>query len=137
MTDINTNKNYVNDQRDTHKQDSEMKSASNISENSTVATNKSKGFNQDSAEPQFTAEEKKSAEDSSQIEELVTCYLNKSFLLFKKNNRSNEKLRGMSLEQQDDYIQKKFDQLFNLTFSQVIETRIDGKDLIARKGDFQ
>jgi hypothetical protein len=114
-----------------------MKSASNVSENSTVATNKSKGYNQDSAEPQFTAEEKKSADDSSQIEELVTCYLNKSFLLFKKNNRSNEKLRGMSLEQQDDYIQKKFDQLFNLTFSQVIETRIDGKDLIARKGDFQ
>jgi hypothetical protein len=61
------------------------------------------------------------------VEELAQWYLNKSFVNYKSSHKNNENVMKMPVEQREAFIQKHFDNLFNMSMNEINNTRIEGK----------
>ena len=70
------------------------------------------------------------------MEELAQWYLNKSYFNFKNTHKSNESVLKLPADQRDAFIQKRFDDLFNMSYKDINNIRIEGKQQMMTKGDF-
>lgn len=72
----------------------------------------------------------------NQLEELSQWFLDKSFLNFKKIHSQNDLVVKLPEDERNDFIQERFDKLFNLDIREINKIRQEGKTLMLIEGKF-
>lgn len=72
----------------------------------------------------------------NQLEELSQWFLDKSFSNFKQIHSKNETVVNLPEEQRNDFIQERFDNLFNIEIKEINKIRQEGKTLMLTEGNY-
>lgn len=66
---------------------------------------------------------------------MIQWYLNKSFASFKRANQKSQMLQTVPEHQREEFLQFKFDELYNKQLSEINELRVEAKIMMFKQAD--